>query len=153
MVVCGVFHCQIVEKRPQSTKIAPNNNRGMTYQTDEQHVRACPQAAFVRTPFCHTPLFFVIVHTYVHRQNFWPLVFILSYHLQWFKCAAVAAPTHPRHPLCHNEQPPPPPPPPPPPLPSMLPLPQRHPLPPPSPSSSPSHRCRRLCRHIFFPVF
>ncbi len=116
-------------------------------------LRACPQAGFFRTPFCHTPLFFVIVHTYLHWQNFCPLVFILSYHLQRFKCAAVAAPTHSCHPLRHNEQPPLLPPPPP--LPSLLPLPLPlpQPPPPPLPSSSPSHRRRRLRRHIFFTVF
>jgi hypothetical protein len=27
-----------MRKRPQSTRISPNNNRGMTYQTDEKHL-------------------------------------------------------------------------------------------------------------------
>ena len=98
-------------------------------------------------PFCHTPEYSSYIHTYIHRQNCWPLVFILSYHLQWFKCAAAAAPTiHAIPSARHNEQPPPPLPP----LSSPLPP---QPPPQPSPSSSPSHRCRCLCRHIFFPVF
>jgi hypothetical protein len=31
------------QKRPQITRIAPNNNRGMTYQTDETHLSSMIQ--------------------------------------------------------------------------------------------------------------
>ena len=73
-------------------------------------IRACPQAAFFVPHFIIPHYSLYIIHTYLHRQNFWWFSYVFSYHLQWFKYATAAAPTNPRHPLGHNEQPPPPPP-------------------------------------------
>ena len=78
----------------------------------------------------------------LHTPNCIPPSHHLSFnHLQRFKCAA-ASPDPPTQP-----------PPPQPPLLSPLPSPPPQPQPPRSLSLAPSHRRRRVCCHIFFPVF
>ncbi len=66
--------CRSLDK----VRIVPGRGGTVLHTSSCIHVlRACPQAAFFVPHFVIPHYSLYIVHTYVRRQNFWPLVFIL----------------------------------------------------------------------------